>query len=554
MPAMQPELNNSVQLISDLLATSTQSPLRVPDYQRSYSWRKKQFRELWEDLNEFTFDDSTNDATYFLGAIVLVGRNDLEILDGQQRLTTATILLTCLTDFLDAEGEKSYAADVFGDYVAKRERGGPNTMYKLVLNRHDESYFRELIQDRADPPDPVSQSHKNIKACRDFFNAELRKWQRDHKEFAADRMRKLADTLLDRVYAVTINAFNLSSAGYVFERLNDRGVGLSSVDLVRSLVMQRCGEENRDFVLDSWGEIFSVEWPGNVDDLLRYHWVSRFGDANTGALYALVKEKFKSKQPGFDALSFTRDLRDAAHIYKRIYGAAWGADVFANVCAGVVELNAKPLIPLLMKLHDFPKASRDLLSRVVLTAFVRNRLVANLSSTTFEDEVYAVAKDLTDDDAAVQAARSSILAHTIDDDEFRRAFLARSLTVQRQAAFLLRNLEFHRRRQEKLDELTIASADDVHVEHILPRNPSEDSKWEDHDEWVNRIGNLTLWSGIRNTGAGNEPFNEKRERYVGSELLLTRELSEANHWDSEAIQARQQRLAEIAVKVWPKEG
>ena len=555
MVSKKPDMEHSVLSVSDLLATSSTTALRVPDYQRSYAWTTRQCKDLWNDLQEFTFGDENTDETFFLGAIVLViNGKDLEILDGQQRLTTITILLTCLTRFLRAEGEARYADAVYDDFVAKEVRGGPEIMYKLVLNRLDESYFRDLVQDHSDPSKSNVKSHKNIRSCKRFFDRCLLAWQRDYGDGAIQRAKTFTDTLLDRVFAVTITASNLSSAGYVFERLNDRGIGLTTVDLVRSLVMQRCGERYKKTVLNSWGDIYSTPWPGDVDDLLRYHWVTRFGDATGDKLYTLIRNNFKQKVKGFDPLTFTRDVREAAKVYNGIFSSSEGPDPFSSICAKVVELRAKSVIPLLMKVSGFSDWHREALAKAAFTAFVRNRLIADQSSTSFEDMVYAIAQTVEDEEASFSQANSQLLNYTIDDDDCRLRFAQRSIGTQYQAAFLLRSIELYLRNLAGKDELRLGSARDVHVEHIQARNPANEARWPDHDDWINRIGNLTLWSGKRNSAAQNAPFEEKRERYGRSELLLTRELSEANHWDSEAIQARQQRLAEIAVKVWPKEG
>lgn len=555
----KPDMNQSVESIAGLLGTSAQYSLRVPDYQRSYSWSKRQYGEFWDDVKEFAFENETNANTYFLGAVVFVSSDDpsdgLEILDGQQRLTTATILLMSLAKFLRSEGDTDYADDITSLYVARRERGGRKTMYKLVLNSHDESYFRQLVQEQDDDVKPVTRSHKNILACKRFFDAQLRAWKREDKEGAADRARKLADTLLDKVFVCSITANNLNAAGFVFERLNDRGIGLTPVDLVRSLVMQRCKDEDREVILDGWRKIFQVEGRGSVDDMLRFHWVTRQGDATSDALYKLIKTRFKNKEPRYNPVRFTRDLQRAAEVYNGIYSAAEGTDAYTDVAAYVVELNAKPMIPLLMKCNGFEPVLRDRLATTAFTAFIRNRVIANHSSTSFEDEVYVIARDVKENEGSVVKACDKLHQYMLDDNDFLRAFELRSLNVQKSAKLVLRLIESHLQRERaggKI-ELVVGSNSLVDLEHIYPRKPEPGREWPGDEDWLNRIGNLTLLAAGLNREAQNGPFEEKKEEYSQSQLFLTRELLDIDEWSSDQIVARQQRMAQLALKVWPKE-
>lgn len=550
-----PEMNQSVQNIAGLLATSTQHSLRVPDYQRSFSWSTQQFRDFWEDLVDFTFDQEAKGNTYFLGAVVFVSADDPEILDGQQRLTTATILLTCLAKFLKSMGEVDYAQEIMTDFVAKRERRGSRTRYKLILNSHDESFFRQLVQEQDEDTNPETQSHKNILACQRYFDSQLRSWKRTYKDEAAHRAQTLADTLLDRVFVCSITAYNLNAAGFVFERLNDRGIGLTPVDLVRSLVMQRTVARDKDVILDGWRSIFRVEGRGSVDDLLRFHWVTREGDATAGGLYKLIKTRFKRKDVGYNPVAFTRDLQRAAEIYRSIYASAEGVDAYTDVAAYVVELNAKPMIPLLMKCNGFNAVLRSRLAKTAFTAFIRNRVIANQSSTTFEDIVYVIARDVEDDEASVAHACERLRHYMLDDEDFARAFEIRSLNVQKTAKLVLRLMESHLQRERAGGnvELVVGTNSLVELEHIYPRRPETGHEWSDGDDWLNRIGNLTLLAAGLNREAQNGPFDDKKEEYSQSQLFLTQELLEIDEWTPEQVVARQKRLAELALEVWPKE-
>lgn len=563
-----PEMVQSVETVAQLLATSTDSgnSLRVPEYQRSYAWKKRQYEQFWDDLVEFAADDSRSDRMYFLGIVVFVKSDEREILDGQQRLSTATILLTSIARFLDELGETEYAKKIIDDYVVGSSLGGADRTYRIILNSHDRSFFRELIQDGVEATSDGTRSHANIQSCKRFFDQQLRAWLRADSESQAPdeslkaaavaRAKRLAESFVYRVYVVSITAFRLNEAGYVFEHLNDRGVGLSSIDLVRSWVMQRCDEGDRDFILTSWGKIFQVQGRVKLDDLLRFHWIMRWGDRSDKPQHMLIKDEFarKTPDPSYTPLQFTRELRHSASIYEKLCSMREDENPFSDVASWVMELEVKPLIPLLMKLDGFEDADqRALLAKAVFTAYVRNRLVADQSSTSFEDVVYRVTRDVELDGSNIEWAIGRISSYTFDDPDFKRAFRSRSIRTQKYAKFLLRRIETYLMQEASggSSEVRLGTSTQVHLEHIYPKKPMEGQVWDNGDEWVHRLGNMTLLASKLNTKIQNQPFSQKKHHYEESQLNLTTHLLQYESWGTDQVVARQAWMAQLAPKVWP---
>lgn len=566
----KPHMQPSVETMATLLATSTGpgKSLRVPEYQRSYAWDKRQYDEFWNDILGFA-DENRPGSMYFLGIVVFVDSDEREILDGQQRLSTATILLTSIGNFLKELGETEYAKKIFDDFVVGSSLGGDDRTYRIILNSHDRSYFQALIQDGVEAISDGTPSHTAIRACKAFFDDKLRSWLKlDSKkprpvkqlrDEAIARAKRLAQSLLYRVYVVSITALRLLEAGNVFERLNDRGARLSSVELVRSWVMQRCKESDRDLILKSWGEIFQVQGRGSVNDLLRFHWKMRWGDRSSAPQHTLIKKEFTKDppDPSYTPLQFTLELRKSASVYYRMCAAKEGeCDEFWDIVSWVMELNVKPLIPLLMKLDGFDNPEiRARVAKTAFTAFVRNRLVADQSSTSFEDVVYRVTRDIKASRRGIKKAMDELAGYTFGDGDFVRGFETRtSPLTQKQAKFLLRGIESFLLLQASGGnrEIRLGSSSQVHIEHIYPKNPLEGHTLDQGEEWVNRFGNLTLLASRLNRKIQNQPFAQKKPHYEKSQLNVTAQLLQYESWGTNEIVDREAWLAELATKVWPK--
>ena len=142
----------------------------------------------------------------------------------------------------------------------------------------------------------------------------------------------------------------------------------------------------------------------------------------------------------------------------------------------------------------------------------------------------------------------------LPDNEFKNAFANASLNIIKQARYVLNSIEIYLREKDMghPGELEIGKSKNVHVEHVYPKKPTKGHELEDHEDWVDRIGNLTLLASRPNRKAQNAPFHNKKTFFQDSELIHTKELSEFSEWTTSTIVKRQRRLAEIAVSVWPR--
>lgn len=546
------------QTIGALLST-TSPRIHVPDWQRSYSWDSPEVEAFWQDLVAFDAQypgDNIIGEEYFLGSIVLVtgGPTNL-LLDGQQRLATATILLSVLR-----EARRHYKSDAAtrlqNKYISDFDDATNTTTHVLTLNIYDREFFRAEIQDELSnsqsQPKPTLKSHGRIRKAREYF--ENRVSEVAQSLGPGDPMfqwnLRIGRVLCDHMSVVAVSSTDEDNAAAVFETLNDRGIGLSTPDLLRNLLLRRAPDEDaRERIVVAWQSVLGIHDEASVDEFLRHYWVSHRGDVKARKLYREIKDTVLTENT--DSLTLSLDLADQALIYRDVVRAREEDGELRRVLEGIRMLGARPLYPVLLSAYsiledDEGKVKLRRLAKALTTMFVRYNVVGGRETTVMESKVYGLASQLRqtrDFDAAISA-----LADLAPDggefvSRFQRVSVSRIATVR----YLLREIEHAKR---KTQEMTVEEPDRIHVEHIYPQTPEGD-KWINHAAIINRLGNLTLLSKRLNTSVKNADFATKKEKaYKDSDVLMTQELLAYEDWDAESIDVRQQALSEFAFGIW----
>jgi hypothetical protein len=538
--------------VGELLAF-TSPALKVPTWQRSYSWRAEETATFWDDLIRFSErypGKNISGKEYFLGSVVLVERADhLEILDGQQRLATATILLSALRDTA-ADYDRDASRDIATDYIAKKDRASNTTRYKLRLNNYDWKYFRESVQKAEGSVPTVTQdSHKLIRRARNYFVEQVK----DLYDGAGggkngyQEIERLLNVLVNHYSVVSVTSRNEDSAAAVFETLNDRGIGLSTPDLLRNLLLLRAkNDSDRDEIVALWEDVFALGGEGiSVEDFLRHYWISTHGDIKAKALYREIKGDIETKDT--NSLTLTRSLAKAAEDYESLVSASTKNRDLRLALEGVQALNAKVLLPVLLSARAVGTQDQQAeLAKLLVAVFVRHTLIGSLAGSDLESLAFDLAvtlrKDKEFDDALQQLSDFAP-----SDTDFKKAFKTASIARIRSARYLLTAIEHHYR---GTGEVRVEDPDMVHVEHIYPKKPKA-KRWKKHDELINRLGNLTLLSKRLNESVKNAAFAEKKTKaYKGSDIKITAKLLGYSKWSESEIDDRQKWLADAAAAVW----
>ncbi len=555
------------QTIGSLLAT-TSPKIEVPEWQRSYSWEMAQVETFWQDLITFSEQYPEKNIVgeeYFLGSIVLVvgGPTNL-LLDGQQRLATATILLSVLRDSR-REHKADAAARLQNKYISDFDDQSNTRTHVMTLNRYDRDFFRGEIQTEPTVPPtrptPTLRSHGLVRKAREYFEARVAEQgtKLGGGDAAFQWNLRIGQVLCDHMSVVAVTSTDEDNAAAVFETLNDRGIGLSTPDLLRNLLLRRADDEDsRERIVAAWATVLGIDEEASVEEFLRHYWVSHRGDVKSRKLYREIKSKILDE--GINSLTFSLDLAENAPLYRDIVRAREEDVDLKRLLAGIRALGAKALYPAVLSGYaaigeegETPderaaqKANLEALMQALTALFVRYNVIASRETTVMETTVYEVAAQLRGDknfDVAVKTLAA--LAPNVDDfvDGFARASISRIAT----ARYLLREIEHAKR---VTGEVSVEAPDKVHVEHIYPQTPAAGDKWPNHTQMINRIGNLTLLSKRLNISIKNADFaTKKQDAYQSSDILMTKELVEFDKWDANAVQARQKALSQWICDIW----
>lgn len=557
MPEQRYDANR--QTIGTLLST-TSPRIEVPEWQRSYAWGTEEIEAFWLDLLNFDGaypGKNIRNEEYFLGSAVLVtgGTTNL-LLDGQQRLATATILLSVLRD-ARSPFKADAATRLQNRYIADLDDATGETTPVLTLNVYDRDYFRAEVQEELragqSRPKAALKSHGLVRRARDYFTQKVAQQEQAAGlgQAGFDRNLRLSDVLCNHMSLVIVHSSDEDNAATVFETLNDRGIGLSTPDLLRNLLLRRAdGVDARNRIVSAWQTVLTIAEEVSVDDFLRHFWVSKRGDVKARKLYREIKGTILSED--IDPVEFSRELAEAASVYRDLAGARDSDQELQRLLEGVRMLGAKVLLPALLSgqavlVEDERKDNLKSLASALTTLFVRHTVIGGRESTTLESTIYSVAAELRET-KNFDRAISTLKDFGPDAEDFVTRFARASVSRIPTARYLLREIEHAKRATH---EVSVESGDRVHVEHIYPRTPEEGSRWQHHAQMINRLGNMTLLGKRLNTSIKNADFLTKKDKgYTGSDIQLTKELFAYEEWTPENVEARQLQMSEWVFSIW----
>ena len=574
----------------------------VPDYQREYVWEEDQVQQLLEDIR--TEQKESGGAEYFIGSIVTVLNADkrFELIDGQQRMTTIFIAVCALRDRLIALGDHKVAAiENLISTLRVDDDGNESQDARLLLQYEDAGdAIAHLVEGRPLKLRSVTRSVSNMarahRTATEFYSAE----------FQSDtvQLRAFFGYLINRVKLIRVQTDGLARALKIFETINDRGVGLDSMDLLKNLLFRSCKRELFDRLKTRWKELVDGLFKAGEKPLrfLRYFVLATYGveKLREDELYQWLVANEALVGYKKDPVAFVEKLNSAARAYVNFL-AGNGIDGRPHADLEAIRLLAgkstrQHLILLLagreLQEDVFAALCRDaerllfvyLITRQTNREFevmfpVWGRRLASVRS--LEDY-----RGLSDD---TFARRRSELA-----ERFKREFAAldgRSVRVF-QLRYILAKLT------QAVDVLGFGpsaegarwlsrycDAQNVHIEHITPQTPSAEVEAEFGERagdpsiiWS--IGNLALAEAAINQSLGNKPFSARNARYAQleplkatvypqSQYLLTRAISQQiqigkntaidravslfapfSSWSAAGVEQRAAQLAELAMSVW----
>lgn len=548
--------------VEDLFAPGSVA-FEIPVYQRRYAWGTDEVAALMADLyaDDTAWLHRAEDAEpYFLGSLVLQKpehETDAElVLDGQQRLTTISLLLATLLYKLKAHGNKR--AHMLERYLEAGRLRDPQRK-KIRLQEEDRKVYERLIDDPSAHESRELKHTALARAVRTIFT-NLDIFLKQAAEAGVpenEALEKMAERVLYNVEFVRITAVSASAAFRLFETLNDRGLPLNAADLVKNKLFAQCAPRHLDDARQIWREI--SEWVDDTEIIhfLRYFWIASQQSVRKDRLYDVVG-KHLSTLEGVRALGFAQKLRDAAKLYRSIASPKdspnpWSAEVREGLMR-LVSFRARSCRPALLACGLIHPTAMPGIVKACEAVTVRYSLIAEKNPNALERAYDKFCRELSPDVEPLEIFESCLGALVPPDEAVVKLFpdveVSSTTTVWREVLVRLNEMV-------ATGETRVEGADKVHVEHVLPRSPSlqalEESglSAERAEELAANIGNLTLLSGRRNQAISNRSFSAKKPVYEASDIALTRKLGQYERWGEAEIRARAKDLAKLAVQAWP---
>jgi hypothetical protein len=532
----------------------------IPNYQRPYAWTKEEAGELYDDLlvSMENGDKPVEDLNpYFLGSVVLIkgDTTDAQIVDGQQRLVTLTILLSAIRSLVGEED----ASDITKMLYEKKSRiRCTPSRYRLTVRQRDKNFFRTFIQNEGgiegleELNESLSDSCKNMRENALLFLSKLNGLTEEQRVF-------LASYIAMQCYLVVVATPDLDSAYRIFSVLNDRGLELSLTDILKAEIIGKIGKMNE--------EEYTAKWEDIEEQLGRDAFTDLF--AHIRMIYARKKlrstvlQEFRTfvnptdepKRFIDDVLSPMGESFDQIHTtsfegtsrvdkinkylcyLKRIDNFDWQPPAILYLTRK--KSDTKALLKFFKKLERLAAGMMIFRADINYRLERYGRLIENIEN----------GDDLFDDGSPLQLTpgEQRQIISTLKGDIYN--------IVKIRLPILLRLDE------ELSDAGARYDVPVISVEHVLPQTPPKNSEWlewwpedEEREENLHILGNLVLLSRRKNSQAQNYDFEKKKENYFKrggvSPFALTTQVLNETEWTPEVVERRQEQLVNKLKDIW----
>ena len=533
----------------------------IPDYQRPYAWTTEQTGELLDDLlYAMERIENVSDASpYFLGSIVTI-KNGLQphaqIVDGQQRITTLTILLCVLRELATTQSDKNDTHNYI--YAPGRASAGIQGHYRLTVTKRNRKFFQNNIQEMGKLRSLFARSPANLP------DSQQRMLENAHHlyESLAKRDEKLRKTLTQflaqRCYLVVVSASDQNSAYRIFSVLNDRGLDLSTTDILKADIIGVLPEDIRSQHTEIWEKIEEDLGRDRFSDLFAHIRTISVKRRQRGTLQQEFQDHVLKKVDRTNFIDLV--LEPYAEAYATVTGASYesadGSGEVNKYLRFLNQLNNFDWIPPAMSffrrnqnpqafLHFIRDLERLAYAMFILRAYVSrrtSRYAEILRAIHHKNDLYGPSSPLQ-----LSSKEISDVSHALDGPIYARSRVPRTLLMRLDSLLA--------------DEVARYEHATITVEHVLPRNPERNSQWlrdfpddEERAEWTDKLGNLVLLSRTKNIRALNYDFSRKKKEYfqrggVATFALTTQVLAEGE-WTPAVLRRRQRQLINALKKEW----
>lgn len=532
----------------------------IPVYQRYYSWDIEQCKRLWNDIVEM---QKKGKVGHFVGSIVNIAEQAMPtgvqkymIIDGQQRMTTLSLLLLALRDYAIKNPEDTTInARRIDNMLLKNEYESGDERYKLLLTETDRDILMRLVEEKPIPDDTRSKLLDNYK----FFAGKIA-----DKELQPAEVYKSIGKL--QIVNITLDR-SVDDAQAIFESLNSTGKELSESDLIRNYVLMGLEPTEQTYVYEHlWRPmelLFVYETQDSVMDRF-------FRDYLTMKITRIPKqdrvyEEFKLYHLNCEFSSIRelcQDLLTYAKYYTDMVFKRSSNPAFKALYEDINDLRMEVSYPFLLKVHnDYAEGiiSEDDLKLIIrlCISYVFRRSICDIPTNSLNKTFATLKNEIKPDDYVNSIKAFFVMRDDYkefpDDDKFTAAFVSRDIYTMRSRNFILSHLENYGNKAPIIIE-------NYTIEHIMPQNSSLSPEWQQmlganwrevQKTYLHTIGNLTLTA--YNSEMSDHPFMVKMDMEGGfkeSALRLNAYVVKLTEWNEQRIKERASLLADKAKQIW----
>ncbi len=542
----------------DFIGKSQEKQFVIPIYQRVYSWEKEQCKQLWDDIIKTGGNDQIEG--HFIGSIVFVhdgiyttNYNELLIIDGQQRLTTITLLFIALRDYLNDEDEfleKFSRQKIQNRYLINSDEKG-DKKFKLILSEPDRDTLLSLIdENRRKPSEPSLKIMENFKLFEEWIRKNTDKLETIFKG-------------LDKLMVVEISLERgKDNPQLIFESMNSTGKDLTQTDLIRNYILMGLEPEKQKIFYKKYWRAMEEDFKQNetlFNQFVRHYLTIKTRDIpNINKVYEAFKRY--QQERGIETEALLQDLQKYCGFFCQIVFKKEDDKDLNKALGFLVDLERDVIYPLLLELYsdysDGVLSKADFIPIIYLTeSYICRRAVCGLGTNSLNKIFASFTKKINKDQYL-----ESIKAHFLSlettkgkfpkDSEFKNLFITIDFYNLKEKKYFFERLE--KDTEEPVD------TQKCNIEHIMPQTLTPE--WQRdlgenfqaiHDKYLHTIGNLTL-TGY-NQDYSNKSFQEKRDMEKGfkdSPLRLNQNLKDLESFGEEEIEKRANDLADWALKIW----
>jgi uncharacterized protein with ParB-like and HNH nuclease domain len=544
----------------------------IPIFQRTYSWGKEQWEQLWDDIDLLvrkTYENPNEPPEHFMGSVVTLakGRNNEKfyLIDGQQRVTTIHLFLFALRTLVEA---KKYT-DLAGRISFYLQNQHP-TRPKIVPSELDRDAYMLLWNKQA----PSYKAEHRIFAAYDYFRQKLQKYIREFEP------QEVFDVLLNNMVIIRVRLQDRDDPYSVFESLNAKGMPLSIADLIHNLLFMYAPEEKHDSLNnDYWMPLYkrltapALSQTGKATDSNRYitdfFFNYQMADSHTWVSKSSLYTEFKETLKKLDSSEsiFPKLHRASIHYERLLNPQQEPDDQIRERLRNLSYLQITVYYPLLLNLYTYFEAGQltkeEFLECLTMleTYLIRfilcigkvndglNRLFPLMSKNLGGANMPQLLKDFLLSKKPVLVTDQRILK------DGAHAELYKKINNSPICLYILASIE--NRLSGRDEELNL---ENLEIQRIAPseltepwRNEWGRDKISLYNELSNTIGNITLMRKDEIVSS-NLSFIDKRKRYQNSSLELNRMVAKAEQWNAEAVERRAKELLKVALEVWPAFG